>query len=298
MKVKYTFEDWLNNKFYNEKDYSGSYVCNDSSKYRELVIMEKMTYETLNEIQDAQIFAYEYGIKNTLELNEIGFQRKAKTSIDLKESIRLEIESIEKIIEANKELYRFIIDGITFRGIKYGATFMLPEAYLSAKAENHLDFSIPDFSKYGVDNGEGLTNYPTPEQKKYRTMEVLILWLKELRHKFEIANGTLAVTSYKITNYLTFVDADILESLHKAEAKALGNKNSFSSEIRCAAFCEMLWLRKHIIHTKTRQKTLNEFSKIRYKMNIKNALAASKKESRDRHKTHTVKGEMPLNKCF
>ena len=183
MAEKYTFEDWLENRFYNEKDYNGDYVANDSNSYLHLVSMGKIDYETINRIQDAQAEAYEYGIKNTIELKELHFRDKAKRSLDLLESIKLEIESIEKIIEANKELYKFIIDGKTTRGIKFGATFMLPEAYKTAKTKGILDFSLPDFSKYGLNNGEGLTHFPTPEQKKYRQMEVLILWLKILKQK-------------------------------------------------------------------------------------------------------------------
>lgn len=183
MAKKYTFEDWLENKFYNEKDYTGDYVANDSNSYLHLVSMGKIDYETINRIQDAQAFAYEYGIQNTIELKELHFKDKEKRSLDLMESIELEIESIEKIIEANKDLYKFIIDGRTTRGIKFGATFMLPEAYKTAIKKEILDFSLPDYSKYGLNNGEGLTHFPTPEQKKYREMEVLVLWLKILKQK-------------------------------------------------------------------------------------------------------------------
>lgn len=183
MAIKYTFEDWLENKFYNEKDYTGDYVANDSNSYLHLVSMGKIDYETINRIQDAQAFAYEYGIQNTIELKELHFKDKEKRSLDLMESIELEIESIEKIIEANKDLYKFIIDGRTTRGIKFGATFMLPEAYKTAIKKEILDFSLPDYSKYGLNNGEGLTYFPTPEQKKYREMEVLVLWLKILKQK-------------------------------------------------------------------------------------------------------------------
>ena len=90
----YTFEDWLENKFYNVKDITGEYVANDSNKYYHLASMGQMTYETVYQIQDAQKHTYDYGVKFSICFNEKGFERKAKESIDLKESIALEIKAL------------------------------------------------------------------------------------------------------------------------------------------------------------------------------------------------------------
>ncbi len=97
---------------------------------------------------------------------------------------------------------------------------------------------------------------------------------------------------------LTFIEPDILDFFIKAEKKALGEAGKFETDIRCAAFCELLYFRTYIMHTKTRQATMNEFSKGRYGINIKKALATTKKQDREKHKNYSVGGRIPLKNCF
>ena len=97
---------------------------------------------------------------------------------------------------------------------------------------------------------------------------------------------------------LGFIDDILIDSFLNAEKKAFGKDGKFQSEIRCAAFCEMLYSNKYIRHTKTRQKTINDFAKSRYGIVVSNALLTSKKANREKHKTNTVSGLKPLKNCF
>jgi hypothetical protein len=96
---------------------------------------------------------------------------------------------------------------------------------------------------------------------------------------------------------LTFINPEIHSFFINAEKKALGEIGKFNSVVRCAAFCELLYEKKYITNTKTRRVTMNAFSNSRYGINILNALAATKKAARDKHKTKKVKGLIPLKNC-
>lgn len=97
---------------------------------------------------------------------------------------------------------------------------------------------------------------------------------------------------------LSFIDPLLTELFKAAEAKALGSPGKFNTQIRCAAFCELLWNRKYISNTKTRRKTITEFAKTRYGLNVEKSLASSKKEKREEHINKIVGGMQPLKKCF
>jgi hypothetical protein len=129
----YVFQDWLENNFWSEMRYSGLYVVNDSENYLELVSMGKMTYETLNEIQDAQNEAYHYILERTLETNIKSLQRIQKRSLDFEKYVELLIESIEQDLEKNKEVHFQVISNRNHRGIKYGAKFLIPSEFEKIK---------------------------------------------------------------------------------------------------------------------------------------------------------------------
>lgn len=101
----------------------------------------------------------------------------------------------------------------------------------------------------------------------------------------------------KIKEHTEFIDPLMHDPFIKAEKKALGNIGKFNN-IRCAAFCELLYSKKYIINTKTRQKTMSAFAQSRYGIDISKALATSKKFRRDSHKTKKIKGQNPLKNCF
>lgn len=185
MSQLFTFDDWLNNRFYTETDYQGNYVLNDSENYLDLVSKGKMTYDVLNEIQNAQRDTYEYMIACSLKINEKFYQRKAKKSLNLIEVIKKQIADIEQYIENNKELHYDVILPREHRQMKIGAKFILSEEYSSYKRGNLVDAFLTHQSSYAVNIGGKLKHFPTEAQMKYSQMEVKVLWLKELRNKLE-----------------------------------------------------------------------------------------------------------------
>lgn len=99
---------------------------------------------------------------------------------------------------------------------------------------------------------------------------------------------------------MTFIDPLIRNQFLEAEKKALMAANTFSSAIRCAAWCELLYSKKYIKNTNTRQRTMNDFSKTKYGIDIMRALAATreKKAARENHKNNKVNDQIPLKNCF
>lgn len=114
-----------------------------------------------------------------------------------------------------------------------------------------------------------------------------LIWLKNMQS----ANST-------IIDPFVFINPDVKNLFIEAEKIALGGTGKFSSEIRCAAFCELLYSKKYIVNTKKRRVTINQFSRSRYGIDLKNALETSKNNIRETHKNRTVKGEAPLKACF
>lgn len=183
--ISVTFEDWVNNKIWDQKTYSDKYVCNDSENYLDFVLQNKMTYDELNKIQDAQNSAYEYMIKYSLHLNEKHFDRETKGSLDLKKVVELKIKAIEKKIDENKQLYYDVILPRKHRGIKIGAKFIIPEEYVAYKENKISDAVNYRHTNYQINIDNKLTSFPTPDQMKYAQMEVSVLWLKWLNNFLE-----------------------------------------------------------------------------------------------------------------
>ena len=176
----YTFEDWLENKFYNEKTYSGDYVANDSENYLQLVSKGKMTYEELNKIQDAQQKAYDYMIEYSLRLNERQFQRQTKEMLDLQKVIDFKIEEIKEFFDKNAMIYKEVLLPKLHRTVKLGAKFLLPEHYKNAVEKKLSDVFTIATAPYELNINEKLISYPTVDQMKYAIMEVKIRWLRFL----------------------------------------------------------------------------------------------------------------------
>ncbi len=108
-----------------------------------------------------------------------------------------------------------------------------------------------------------------------------------------------SIESLPLIDPLTFIDPYFLQLFINAEKKANLNTGAFKTAIRCAAFCELLYEKKYIINVKDRrQKTMINFAKGRYGIDITNSLAASKKADRENHKYKTVAKNPPLIKCF
>lgn len=179
-KKMYSFNDWIKNEFVFEKGVKEKYVFNDSEEYLKLVFDGKMTYEVLNEIQDAQSKTYEYLIKCTLEANESNLKKNEAKSPDFKQFIEFKIRELTEYIEKNSTLYREVITPHLHREIKKGAKYILPEQYLDYKNSKHLDAYLPIFTTYFLENDDG--NKITPEiNQVHAKMEVNVRWLEKLK---------------------------------------------------------------------------------------------------------------------
>jgi len=103
----------------------------------------------------------------------------------------------------------------------------------------------------------------------------------------------------QINNPMDFIDPDFHDLFLQAEKLALGDSRKFSSLVRCAAFCEMLYAeKKYMLAAKHNVVTMTSFAKQRYGMNIKGALHPSKSIARNNHKTRSVKDMPALKNCF
>jgi hypothetical protein len=177
----YVFEDWLENNFWNEIGYSGLYMVNDSENYLDLVSMGKMTYETLNEIQDAQNEAYHYILEMTLETNIKFLKRTQKRSLDFEKYVELLIESIESDLVMKKEIHFQVISTREHRGIRYGAKFLIPEEYKKFKKKIYTDAYFRHYSPFSIHLGGKIIHFPKDGEREYLRIEAQVLWLNYLK---------------------------------------------------------------------------------------------------------------------
>jgi hypothetical protein len=174
--VRYTFEDWLQNKFWREKSLSGEYVANDSAKYLDLVASDKLTHEELNKIQDAQQRAYDYLIEYSLQLNLQYFQRQTKDTLGIEQVVAAKLREINQYFQEHQAICNEVMLPKKHRGIKWGAKFLLPQHYQAFLNKTMLDVDNLELSGYGqIVNGR-MMRFPTPDQLQYARMEVQIRW--------------------------------------------------------------------------------------------------------------------------
>ena len=126
----------------------------------------------------------------------------------------------------------------------------------------------------------------------FNTYESSFFELKaECESYFENLTGETRITTPK---WQDLINIELLQLIERAEVKAEPDL----SNIRCAAFCEVLYEKNYIKKTRTRVKTMTQFAIIRYGKDISKSLLASKKKERKNYKTHPIAGQLPINKCF
>ena len=126
----------------------------------------------------------------------------------------------------------------------------------------------------------------------FNTYESSFFELKaECESYFENLTGETRTTTLK---WQDLINIELLQLIERAEVKAKPDL----SNIRCAAFCEVLYEKKYIKQTRTRVKTMTQFAISRYGRDISKSLLASKKKERKNYKTHPIAGQLPINKCF
>lgn len=97
---------------------------------------------------------------------------------------------------------------------------------------------------------------------------------------------------------LSLIDPTMQKLFKLAENKATSDTQTFTTLIRCAAFCELLYEKKYLMNTNSRIKTMTTFAKGKYALDISKALATSKNTERNEHKTKVKNNFSPLKNCF
>lgn len=131
----------------------------------------------------------------------------------------------------------------------------------------------------------------------------ICIWCIDWQNKWlETFNPYSQPNKIHISNPLKLIDAEILQLFIEAEKKATNNTLKFSSEIRCAAFCEQLFIRNYFttkFNGKKQDRTIQkQFAFSRYGMDIKTGFASKNKVERNKHVTNKVDGLLPLRNCF
>ena len=135
MSRKYTFEDWLGSKLWREKTYNDEYVTNDSEKFLDLVAMDKLTYEDLNKIQDAQQKAYDYLIESSLQLNLQHFRRQTKDTLGIEQVTTAKLQEINQYFQEHQAICREVMLPKKHRGIKWGPNSCCPSTTMHGKTK-------------------------------------------------------------------------------------------------------------------------------------------------------------------
>lgn len=173
--AKFTLDDWVNDRFCFEKDNQGNPVLNDSEKYLDLVLQGKMTYETINQIQDVQAKVYQWILENTKKNSLPFYRRIEEQSLDLEWVIKDRLNRINKSLNKNKEILNNVLTPSLHRGIKYGAKFISSADYKEYEKGSRLDafMNIPAAYQIGNDSGR-MKSFPTKKQRLYLVFEALV----------------------------------------------------------------------------------------------------------------------------
>lgn len=155
--------------------------------------------------------------------------------------------------------------------------------------------SIERFNQSEIELTKECINYQLEKFKRKRKNEHIEIYQSYI--DFLEANPQA-----KKSNPLKLIDENILSLFIEAEKKATNNTLKFTSEIRCAAFCELLFL-KNYFTTKYDGKKQDriiqkDFAFSRYGITIKTGFNASKKAQREKHINNKIDGLLPLRNCF
>ena len=172
---EYTFEDWLNHKFYVEIDPFGEPVRNDSRNFIYLVFDGRMSYETLDKIQAIQEQTYSQILETSLEHEKEMFFREYERSPFPKEYHKKEIERIRNILgEVDQDVYHEVLRLTLERGIIKGATVITPNLYANPPLVAHyIAPNMKDSKAYDM----GL---PFEGELDYLRIHVFVKYLKWL----------------------------------------------------------------------------------------------------------------------
>ena len=99
-----------------------------------------------------------------------------------------------------------------------------------------------------------------------------------------------------LDNALDYIEPCLVKSFLEAEHKATNGTGNFTTDIRCATFCNILYAIGYLLQTKRNRVRIIEFARCRYDIKIKDALGKPKEQKRY---TDLRIDELPaLRKCF
>ncbi|HTB99319.1 MAG TPA: hypothetical protein VK705_01415 [Ferruginibacter sp.] len=195
-------------------------------------------------------------------------------------------ESVKEFLAKSKGISDKLFDVIEYHGAVINIyNYYIMEIYLGC---NRSSESIPT------------RNYKFSYISDNNTLASICQSIIDFINRFNLDKANIIDygPNISLVDPMCFVDPFILQSFLDAEKKALKSSDKFSNAIRCAAFCEILYEKKYIINTKTRRKTMNNFAKSKYGIDITIALSTKNSVPRERHKNKTVNNMPPLNRCF
>jgi hypothetical protein len=172
----YTFEDWLENRFYHMKNSAGKPVANDSENDSSLVIVGMMADAERDKILAAQQQAYNYIITSTLRAKEQQIILLRNDASAMERFITEQLESTGNYFVRHQEIVNEVQKPRKYHSIDWGAKFMLPVHYKLAINKEEVDAFHLQSSPYKVDIDGQLTSFPTQEQQEYIKMEVQWRW--------------------------------------------------------------------------------------------------------------------------
>lgn len=177
---KYTFEDWVYDRIRGEYDYDGSIIgYSNSQKYMKLAFENKMTYGTLDKIQEAQMQTYHIMINNRLNSLKREHYRQIKHTPDRNKKIESDIRLYERFIAKFQNIHDEVVLPAMHLGIKKGAKFITASQYrfIVLKKGWRADWIQP------TDDPNKLIWVDSPflDEWIYIKMEVAILFLQFLK---------------------------------------------------------------------------------------------------------------------
>jgi len=268
-----------------------------NNSYTDFVLTKAENDEILNEIIIGSLQEtreYQLGLKKDEFKNLLNLELPRGTYIlqTLESCLRKEVDFLKTIVDDIDYCYLTIDDFFSFLLSNYYRN--LDKCLSYNEIEESVNFTLPLFNKLFQDEGE--------IQESIRNNRILfsleaIQWYNE-QIQNEISKSKKLIENAEIQDYKSFIDKSHFPYFHKVESKALNGASTFNSDIRCAAFCEKLYIEHYIKNTKTKRITLTAFAKARYGKDIFNALAGSKKKVREEYLSHPKGDFPPLKNAF
>lgn len=218
---KYIFKDWedKNIDLWNEPWFDGTPVRNDSEKYWTMLVIKKkkMTYVTLNKIQDLQNKTFQMIIDSTIDFKKEQFKEQMKRTPDPKVKIKSEIKNIKKFFLQNQKVYDEVIKPVRIRGIKKGAIYITAQQYKDVVLNNERKIAFYEpVNDNNIDSRVIDCDLPFAHEWIYCKVEVCVKWKKYLESELKTFQPQPTDKQKpKLIEKSITLKIDIIKELHK-----------------------------------------------------------------------------------